>query len=55
MAMADGTECVTGMNSTGQSPIMTVSLSATSMNVAFFDCPASRTRWAARPTVSGDP
>ena len=55
IAIADGTEWVTGMNSTGHSPIMTVSLSATSMNVAFFDCPASRTRCAASPTVSADP
>ena len=55
MAMASGTECVTGMNSTSQPPILTVSPSATEMNLVLPARPASSMRWRARPTVSSEP
>ena len=55
MAMASGTEWVTGMNSTSTPPIFTVSPSATEMNLVCLDRPASSMRWRARPTVSSEP
>ena len=55
MAMASGTECVTGMNSTSTPPTFTVSPSATEMNLVLPARPASSMRWRARPTVSSEP
>ena len=55
MAIASGTECVTGMNSTSQGPMRTRSPSATETNFVLPARPASSTRWRARPTVSSEP
>ena len=55
MAMASGTECVTGMNSTSQAPIRTRSPSATDTKWVLSATPASSMRWRARPTVSSEP
>ena len=55
MAIASGTECVTGMNSTSQPPIRTRSPSATDTKRVLSPTPASSMRWRARPTVSSEP
>ena len=55
MAIASGTECVTGMNSTSQAPMRTVSPSATEMKRVLPATPASSIRCRARPTVNSEP
>ena len=55
MAMAWGTEWVTGMNSTSQGPIRRRSPSATATKLARSERPASSTRLRASPSVSAEP
>ena len=55
VAKACGTECVTGMNSTSQGPILRRSPSRTGMNSALSVIPASSTLLRARARVSSEP
>ncbi len=55
VANACGTECVTGMNSQSNGPIMRRSPSCTGINSVRPSIPASSMRLRARPSESGEP
>ena len=50
-----GTECVTGMNSTSNGPILRRSPSITGMSSVWPRRPASSMRFLARPSVNAEP